>query len=70
MVTGISPRDIMMQKNVLSLIVSLGIIAWCVYDLWIAPDPGTSGVRIMNYVVLLFGLAGACGTVMKMRSPS
>lgn len=59
-----------MQKNMLSLILSIAVAAWCIYDLWIAKDPGTSGVRMMNYAILLFCLAGAYGAVMKMRSPS
>jgi hypothetical protein len=59
-----------MQKFLLSLALSLAIAAWCIYDLWIASNPGSAGVRAMNYAILLFALIGACGAIMQMRRPS
>lgn len=56
-----------MAKTTLSFFLSLGVAAWCAYDLWIAADPGTTGTRILNYFLLGMSLAGVYGAVLLTR---
>jgi hypothetical protein len=49
------------KNPVVSGLVSLGVVAWCAYDLWFSSDPGTTGTRILNYFLMVMALAGVVG---------
>jgi hypothetical protein len=47
--------------------ISAAVAAWGIYDLTNPGETPSTAVFIMNCLVVLFGLAGAIGAVMKMQ---
>jgi hypothetical protein len=49
------------MNPILSGVLSLGVAAWCAYDLWFAAEPSRGGSRYLDYFLLVMALAGAAG---------
>jgi hypothetical protein len=50
------------------LFFCVAIAAWCAYDLWFAADPGTTGARVINYIMLFVAGVMIFGSILRLRS--